>query len=84
VSAAHPGLRVVKWSPPPWRTKTTGNITAVTVTNMMWNQYRIYPQWCAPKECSMIAAAAAKDPSANVLVVDNLVAVRIPPPAPWL
>ncbi|MGW5242114.1 hypothetical protein ACWEOW_24555 [Monashia sp. NPDC004114] len=84
VSASHPGMRVVKWSPPPERIKTAGNITAVTVTNMMWDQYRIYPQWCTPKECTKIAAAAQKDPSANVLVVDNVVAVRIPRPAPWL
>ncbi len=84
VAAAHPGMRVVKWQAPQWRTKAVGNITAVTVANMMWDQYRIYPQWCAPKECTKIAAAAQQDAGANVLVVDNLVVVRIPRPATWL
>ena len=84
VSAEHPGLRVVKWTDPPWRTNARGNITAVTVTNMMWDQYRIYPEWCAPAECTRIAAAAKQAPGANVLVVDDLVVVRIPRPPGWL
>ncbi len=80
----HPGDAVVMWMEPRWKATAQGNMTAVTVRSMVYDQLGISPRWCARATCPEIARAVQRDPSADVLRVDGLTVVRIPRPPAWL
>ncbi|MFC7596143.1 hypothetical protein ACFQU3_12540 [Terrabacter sp. GCM10028922] len=84
VAAEHPADRVVMWMEPQLRKSPAGNMTAVTIQQMLYDQRGIYPRWCKPLACESIAEAVAQQPKADVLRVDGLTVVRLPQPPRWL
>jgi hypothetical protein len=84
VVAEHPTDRVVMWMEPRLRKSAAGNMTAVTIQQMLYDQRGIYPRWCKPLDCDSIAEAVALQPKADVLRVDELTVVRLPRPPAWL
>jgi hypothetical protein len=84
VVAQHPTDGVVMWMEPRLRESARGNMTAVTIQQMLYDQRGIYPRWCKPLACASIAEAVTQQPQARVLRVDGLTVVRIPWPPAWL
>jgi hypothetical protein len=71
---------VVLYQAPAERSTTKGAITAGTLRMMLRQaQGGVVPRWCAPAECTRIAAA--KQP---VVDLGTVVGVVVPPPPAWL
>jgi MFS family permease len=84
VVAAHPDDNVVMWIQPQLREHPSGVMTAVTLQQMLYDQYGIFPHWCKPLVCASIAEAVAEQPRARVLRVEGLTVLRLPRPPAWL
>lgn len=84
VVAAHPDDKVVMWIQPRLREHPSGNITAVTLQQMLYDQHGIFPRWCQPMDCASIAKVVRQQPKADVLRVDGLTVLRLPRPPAWL
>lgn len=84
VVTAHPDDQVVMWAEPKLRRHPSAVMTAVTLQQMLYDQYGIYPRWCKADVCTSIAQAVAQQPTADVLRVDGLTVLRLPRPPRWL